>query len=117
VMSPHATLFYSMTGRAFDGKKAAAMKLVNEAVPLAELRQAVREIALELVGKNPTAMRATKLSARRVKDMSWDDAGDYLMAKHDQMIFSDPEKGRAKGMSQFLDDKAYRPGLGSYKRD
>jgi feruloyl-CoA hydratase/lyase len=117
VMSQRDILFYSMTGRAFDGKKAAAMKLVNEAVPLAELRQAVREIALELAGKNPTAMRATKLSARRVKDMSWDDAGDYLMAKHDQMIFSDPEKGRAKGMSQFLDDKAYRPGLGSYKRD
>jgi trans-feruloyl-CoA hydratase/vanillin synthase len=117
VMSQRDILLYAMTGRAFDGRQAAEMKLVNEAVPLAELRATTRDLAIELVGKNPTALRAIKLSARRVKDMSWDDSGDYLLAKSDQMIFQDPEKGRAKGMSQFLDDKTYRPGLGSYKRD
>jgi trans-feruloyl-CoA hydratase/vanillin synthase len=116
VMSQRDILYYSMTGEAFDGRRAVELKLVNEAVPLAGLRARTRALALVLAGKNPTAMRAIKLSARRVKDMSWDDAGDYLLAKSDQMIFSDPEKGRAKGMSQFLDEKSYRPGLGAYRR-
>ena len=30
---------------------------------------------------------------------------------------TDPERGRQKGMSQFLDEKSYRPGLGAYRRD
>jgi trans-feruloyl-CoA hydratase/vanillin synthase len=33
------------------------------------------------------------------------------------MILLDPERGREQGMKQFLDDKTYRPGLGSYRRD
>jgi trans-feruloyl-CoA hydratase/vanillin synthase len=28
-----------------------------------------------------------------------------------------PENGREKGMTQFLDDKSYRPGLATYRRD
>jgi trans-feruloyl-CoA hydratase/vanillin synthase len=28
----------------------------------------------------------------------------------------DPERGREEGMRQFLDEKTYKPGLGSYKR-
>jgi feruloyl-CoA hydratase/lyase len=31
--------------------------------------------------------------------------------------FLDPEKGCEKGMTQFLDDKSYRPGLAAYRRD
>jgi trans-feruloyl-CoA hydratase/vanillin synthase len=52
-----------------------------------------------------------------VRDMSWEDAEDYLFAKLDQLRFLDPEKGREKGMTQFLDDKSYRPGLAAYRRD
>jgi hypothetical protein len=40
----------------------------------------------------------------------------YLIAKSFQTIFIDPERGRAEGMKQFLDEKAYKPGLGAYKR-
>jgi len=42
---------------------------------------------------------------------------EYLYAKLDQSIANDPEHGREKGMTQFLDDKTFKPGLGSYKRD
>jgi trans-feruloyl-CoA hydratase/vanillin synthase len=49
--------------------------------------------------------------------MSWHDSNDYLAAKFDQLRVADPERGREQGMRQFLDDKAYRPGLGEYKRE
>jgi feruloyl-CoA hydratase/lyase len=111
------TMYYVMTGETFDGRKAAAMGLVNEAVPRAELRVRVQKLAATLLEKNPTALRAAKHAARRVRDMSWEDAEDYLFAKLDQMRFLDPEKGREKGMAQFLDDKSYRPGLAAYRRE
>jgi feruloyl-CoA hydratase/lyase len=117
VMNQRDALYYIMTGEAFDGAKAARMGLVNEAVPRAELKERVTRLARVLLEKNPMALRAAKHAYRRVRDMSWDDAEDYLFAKIDQMRFLDPENGRDKGMSQFLDDKSYRPGLGAYKRE
>jgi trans-feruloyl-CoA hydratase/vanillin synthase len=110
-------LYYIMTGETFDGRKAAEMGLVNEAVPLARLRARTVELAKVLLEKNPTALKAAKHAYRRVLEMTWEDAEDYLAAKLDQSILHDPEKGRAKGMKQFLDEKTYRPGLGAYRRD
>jgi trans-feruloyl-CoA hydratase/vanillin synthase len=117
VMNKRNSLYYTMTGETFGGKKAAEMGLVNESVPLAGLRARVTEIADVLNSKNPTAMRSAKHACKRVIDLSWDDAEDYLFAKLEQMQFQDPERGRQKGMNQFLDDKSYRPGLGGYRRD
>ena len=117
VMNQRNALYYIMTGETFDGRRAAAMGLVNEAVPRAQLRERTAIVARTLLEKNPAALRAAKHAFRRVRDMSWDDAEDYLFAKVDQMRLLDPEKGRQKGMSQFLDEKTYRPGLGAYRRD
>jgi trans-feruloyl-CoA hydratase/vanillin synthase len=117
VMSQRDALYYIMTGETFDGRKAAAMNLVNEAVPLKDLRGRTKALAETLMGKNPTVLRAAKVAYRRVRDMSYDDANDYLMAKNDQARFFDPERGREQGLKQFLDDKSFRPGLGGYKRD
>jgi feruloyl-CoA hydratase/lyase len=117
VMGQRATMYYIMTGETFDGRKAAALGLVNEAVPRPELRARVEQLARTLIEKNPMALRIAKHAARRVRDMSWEDAEDYLFAKLDQLRFNDPEKGREKGMSQFLDDKSYRPGLAAYRRE
>ncbi|MGA3304415.1 MAG: p-hydroxycinnamoyl CoA hydratase/lyase [Stellaceae bacterium] len=110
-------LYAIMTGEPFDGKRAAAMGLVNESVPRADLRARVKALAGVLLKKNPTVLRAAKHAYRRVREMSWDDAEDYLFAKMDQSRFLDPEKGRDQGMAQFLDEKSYRPGLGTYKRE
>ncbi len=117
VLSPRDGMWVAMSGEPFDGKKAAEIRLVNEAVPLAKLRERVREIALSFVGKNPYAVRATKHAFHRVRDMNFEDSEDYLFAKLAESRFQDPEKGRDKGMSQFLDEKSYRPGLGAYKRE
>lgn len=117
VMSARDAMYYTMTGEPFDGRKAAEMRLVNEAVPKERLRQRTSELARVLLGKNPTSLRSAKHALRRVVDMPWEDANDYLFAKLDQMRLLDPEKGREMGMSQFVDAKTYRPGLGHYQRD
>jgi trans-feruloyl-CoA hydratase/vanillin synthase len=106
-----------MTGETFDGRKAAAMSLVNEAVPLKDLRTRTKALAQTLIGKNPTVLRAAKTAYRRVREMSYEEANDYLAAKNDQSRLHDPEKGREQGLKQFLDEKSYRPGLGGYRRD
>ena len=110
-------LYYIMTGEAFDGARGAQIGLVNDSVPLEQLRERVTSLARTLLEKNPTVLRTAKHAYRRVLDMSWEDAEDYLFAKMDQSRFLDPEKGRDTGMKQFLDDKAYRPGLESYRRN
>lgn len=109
-------LLYVMTGRTFDGKKAAEIGLVNASVPLAQLRDEVRKLAGELLEKNPVVLRFAKQGFKRCRELTWDQNEDYLYAKVDQAIHRDPEKGRQKGLKQFLDDKAIKPGLEAYKR-
>ncbi len=109
-------LYYIMTGDHFDGKRAAEIGLVNFAVPKAELKDRTRALAKKLMEKNPFVMRAAKTAYHHVRHMSWESSLELLMAKSDQTKFRDPEKGDRKGMSQFLDDKSYRPGLGAYDR-
>lgn len=106
-----------MTGETFTGKRAAEIGLVNEAVPAARLRERVTQLARTLMDKNPAVLRAAKTAYRHAAEMPWEQAGDYLMAKVDQATFHDPERGRAQGMKQFLDDKTYRPGLQPYRRE
>ena len=71
-MSTSDALYFLMTGEPFDGKKASETRLVNEAVPLAQLRERTRQIAQKLMEKNLHVVRAIKLSYRRVKEMNWD---------------------------------------------
>src|SRR5580700_11825703 len=97
-------MYYIMTGRTFDGRKAAQMGLVNEACPRAKLRARTTALAKELLGKNPTVLRAAKAAVRHVQFMSWEMSDEYLMAKSAQARFLDTENGRSKGLKQFLDD-------------
>lgn len=110
-------LYYIMTGEPFDGRKAKDMGLVNEAVPADQLRDRVRAIAKSLMEKNPVVLNAAKLAYKHSRDMSWEQAEDYLSAKAAQASFFDPEKGMKKGISEFIDAKSYRPGLGTYRRE
>jgi hypothetical protein len=48
---------------------------------------------------------------KHCRDMSSDQAEDYLYAKLEQSQFLDAEPGREQGLAQFLDEK--RIGLGS----
>jgi feruloyl-CoA hydratase/lyase len=116
-LSLRDAMYYVMTGETFDGKKAAEMRIVNEAVPRAKLRDRTRALAKVLLGKNPTVLRAAKQAVRHVQDMPWELSDEYLMAKGHQARYLDPEQGRSKGLTQFLDEKSFRPGLQPYRRD
>jgi trans-feruloyl-CoA hydratase/vanillin synthase len=109
-------MLYIMTGRTFDGPRAARMGLVNESVPRAQLRATVSVLADELKSKNPVVLRAAKLGFRHCLEMSWDASEDYLYAKLEQSQFLDREGGRSEGLHQFLDEKSIRPGLQTYSR-
>ncbi len=111
-----AGLLYVMTGRTFDGRRAAEMGLVNASVPLAQLRDEVEALARELLDKNPIVLRAAKLGYKHCQAMSWEQAEDYLYAKLEQSQFLDKERGREQGLSQFLDEKRIKPGLETYHR-
>jgi feruloyl-CoA hydratase/lyase len=116
MMSFRDAMYYACTGETFDGKQAAAMKLVNFSVPRSELRDATVKFARMLMKKNPAALRYTKECIRAVRNMDVQQAADYLNAKSDALRFRDPEKGRAEATRQFLDEKSFKPGLGEYKR-
>lgn len=116
VMNHRDSLYYIMTGETFGGQKAREMGLVNESVPLAELETRVRALCASLLEKNPVVLKAAKDTFKRVRNMPWEQADDYIYAKLEQMLFLDKSNGRAEGLKQFLDDKTYRPGLGAYKR-
>jgi trans-feruloyl-CoA hydratase/vanillin synthase len=111
-----AGLLYVMTGRTFDGTKAAELGLVNASVPRAQLRSEVEQLARELLAKNPVVLRAAKLGYKHTGTMSWDQAEDYLYAKLEQSQFLDSEHGREQGLEQFLDEKRIKPGLQTYER-
>ena len=109
-------LYYAMTGETFNGKRAAEIGLVNESVPLSQLRERVVKLAEVLLQKSPTILAAAKHSYKRLQEMSWDAAFDYIAATAVTAGTQDTEKGREKGLSQFLDQKSYRPGLGVYDK-
>jgi trans-feruloyl-CoA hydratase/vanillin synthase len=110
-------LLYVMTGRTFDGRRAAELGLVNSSVPRERLRPEVEGLARELLEKNPVVLRAAKLGFKHAQTMSWDTAEDYLYAKLEQSQFLDRERGREEGLAQFLDEKSIRPGLQAYRRE
>jgi trans-feruloyl-CoA hydratase/vanillin synthase len=116
VVGQRAALYYVMTGEPFDGRRAAEIGLVNRAVPKNELRSSVKQLADTLKAKNPVVLRAAKVGFKLASDMPWEQAEDYLYAKLEQSQFLDREHGREQGMSQFLDEKAIRPGLQGYRR-
>ena len=109
-------MFYSMTGRTFDGRKAVEMNLADIAVPADKLREETVAICRELMEKNPVALAYTKQAIRSVVTMDVPQSYEYLMTKIQALMFADPEKTRDRGIEEFIDKKTYRPGLGPVKR-
>ncbi|RGE18951.1 p-hydroxycinnamoyl CoA hydratase/lyase [Leucobacter sp. wl10] len=109
-------LYYALTGKPFDGKRAKEVGLVNDSVPRDQLDAAVAELTGTLLALNPHTVRATKEALRHSATMNYEQATDYLAAKSAQLSARDPEQGRKKGLSQFLDTKEFKPGLGAYRR-
>jgi trans-feruloyl-CoA hydratase/vanillin synthase len=114
-MHSRDALYYIMTGELFDGRKAAEMGLVNEAVPSEKLRDRVRELADVLLQKSPAVLKGAKDAFKRVQQLDWEMSEDYLISKQEQLWYVAGDE-REEGFKQFLDDKTYKPGLGMYKR-
>lgn len=109
-------LYYALTGETFGGRRAREIGLVNASVPRSELAGAVGELTARLRKLNPQVLRSTKEAFRYSATMDYEQATDYLAAKAAQLGARDPERGRRQGMSQFLDTKEFKPGLGAYRR-
>lgn len=116
-LSYRDAVWYAMTGEPMDGKTAAAIRLINKSVPRENLWSETMALAGALTKKNPQALRTIKESLRFVRDMNIEQAADYLLAKERELRYLDSELGREKAMTQFLDQKTYRPGMGEYKRE
>jgi trans-feruloyl-CoA hydratase/vanillin synthase len=106
LVSYRRAMYHALTGETIDGRTAAAWGLVNEAVPLDKLKARVETVCQVLLKKNPVALKATKDAIRRVGEMTYDNAEDYLVRAQEA----------AEAMKQFLDDKSFKPGLGTYDR-
>jgi trans-feruloyl-CoA hydratase/vanillin synthase len=113
LLSFRKAMYHALLGETIDGTTAAEWGLVNEALPLTALENRVSEVAQALLKKNPVALKAAKDAIRRVGEMTYDNAEDYLVRAQEAANSFDNE-GRKEGIRQFIDDKAYKPGLGAY---
>ncbi|HJQ16624.1 MAG TPA: p-hydroxycinnamoyl CoA hydratase/lyase [Allosphingosinicella sp.] len=116
LLSFRDAMYLTLTGETIDGRKAAEWRLVNESVPIERLEGRVRELAGVLLEKNPQTLKACKDALRRMVDMTYDNAEDYLVRAQESLNFLDKTGGRQEGIRQFIDEKSYRPGLQSYDR-
>jgi feruloyl-CoA hydratase/lyase len=113
LLSFRRAMYHAMMGENVDGKTAADWGLVNESMPLDRLETRVAEVAKVLLKKNPVALKATKDAVRRVREMTYDNAEDFLIRAQEAANSYDND-GRKEGIKQFIDDKTYKPGLGAY---
>jgi len=111
---PRDALLYGMTGRRFDGKKAAEIGFVNYSVPLANLEKEVMDLAREIAGKDADALRATKDAYRHSLDMGWEAAINYSAAKENELYLLQKGAWVESGIGDFMKG-LYKPGLGGHE--
>jgi feruloyl-CoA hydratase/lyase len=115
LLSFRNAMYHAMMGENLTGIQAAQQGLVNEAVPAGQLEARVTEVANVLLAKNATALRATKWAVRRVREMTYDNAEEYLIRTQEAANSFDSE-GRKEATRQFIDQKTFKPGLGAYDK-
>ena len=109
-------MFHALMGENLSGKEAEAAGLVNESLPAAKLEARVLEIANKLLKKNWHTLKATKDCVRRVREMTYQNAEEYLIRAQEGLNWHDKSDGRHVAMKQFLDEKTFKPGLGTYDK-
>ena len=114
LMGPRDAMYYAMTGRRFDGKKAAAIGFVNSSVPRAQLEAETMALAKEIAGKDPVALRACKDAYHHSLEMPWDAAMSYSSAKEHEVFTLQKGAWVEQGIGDFVKGK-YKPGLESHE--
>jgi feruloyl-CoA hydratase/lyase len=116
LMPMRSAMYHALLGETIGGQTAARLGLVNESVPLAQLEARVTEVANKLLQKNWVTLKAAKDAVRRVMEMTYDNAEDFLVRAQEAANFLDGTEGRKEGIRQFIDEKSYKPGLGTYDK-
>jgi feruloyl-CoA hydratase/lyase len=116
LMPMRKAMYHALLGENLTGREAVAAGLVNESVPAQQLEARVTAVAQKLLTKNWDTLKATKDAIRRVREMSYDNAEDYLIRAQEALNCHDKSDGRHRGMKQFLDDKTFKPGLAGYDK-
>jgi trans-feruloyl-CoA hydratase/vanillin synthase len=114
LMPLRKALYHAMMGENLSGKQAEAQGLVTEAVPADQLKARVTEIAQALLKKDPNTLRATKWAVRRMTEMTYDNAEDYLIRAQEALHSFGGVAVRKEATRQFLDEKSFKPGLGAF---
>ena len=107
-------IYHAMMGENLTGSQAAEQGLVTESVPADTLKARVIEIAEVLKKKDPNALRATKWAMRRMSEMTFDNAMDYLIRTQEALNGMGGLEARKEATKQFLDEKTFKPGLGAF---
>ena len=116
LMPLRKAMYHAMMGENLTGKQAEAQGLVTESVPADQLKARVQEIADALKAKDTHAVRATKWAMRRVVDMPYEDAEDYLIRAQEALHSFGGVAARKEATRQFLDEKSFKPGLGTFDK-
>jgi len=103
-------LLYAMTGRTFDGRKAAEMGFVNFSVPLARLEAETMALAREIAAKDPAALKGCKDGYRFSLEMTWEASMSYTSAKENELLLAQQGGWMDEGIADFVKGK-YKPGL------
>jgi trans-feruloyl-CoA hydratase/vanillin synthase len=114
LMPLRKAMYHAMMGENLTGKQAAEQGLVTEAVPADRLKERVLEIAGVLAKKDGHALRATKWAVRRMTEMTYDNAEDYLIRAQEALHNFGGVEARHEATRQFLDEKSFKPGLGAF---
>lgn len=114
LMPLRKAMYHAMLGENLTGKQAEAQGLVTESVPHDQLRARVVEIAQALLKKDANALRATKWAMRRMVEMTYDNAQDYLIRAQEALNGFGGWEARKEATRQFLDDKTFKPGLETF---
>lgn len=110
LMRPRDAILYAMTGRRFDGKKAAEMGFVNFSVPRVRLEAETSILATEIASKDPVALRACKDAYHYSLEMPWDAAVSYAAAKEHEVFTLQKGAWVEQGIGDFVKG-LYKPGL------
>jgi len=114
LMPLRKAMYHAMMGENLSGTQAAEQGLITEAVPAERLEARVIEIAQALLKKDGHALRATKWAVRRMVEMSYDNAEDYLIRAQEALHNFGGVEARKEATRQFLDEKSFKPGLGTF---
>lgn len=109
-------MYHAMMGENLTGPEAAAKGMVNESLPADKLRERVQAVADVLKKKDGQALRATKWAVRRVREMTYENAEEYLIRAQEALNQFGGVAARKEATKQFLDDKSFKPGLGVFDK-